>query len=88
MDVSVRMPKVTRVMLGGIIMPSVPPPATVPMAKSLRYPRETIWSTEIRPMAAAVAGEDPHSAANTVQESVVLIARPPLIFLVSRFNTE
>jgi hypothetical protein len=32
-------------------------------------------------MEAAVAGEEPHSAANTVQARVVLMARPPLIFL-------
>ncbi len=34
MEVSVSMPNMTKVMLGGIMMPSVPPPATVPIAKA------------------------------------------------------
>ena len=75
--------EMTSVILGGIMIPRVPPPATVPIAKSSRYPRFFMASRETFPMVAAVAGDEPHRAAKMVQASVVATARPPLIRCVS-----
>ena len=52
---------------GGIIIPSVPPPAMLPMMARRSYPRPSSSWNAIEPTAAAVAIEEPEIALNAVQ---------------------
>ncbi len=62
---------------GGIMMPSVPPAATIPTANRWGYPREDISGIATLPIVAAVATELPLIAAKTPQDKSVAIPRPP-----------
>ena len=63
---------------GGIRMPSVPALQITPAAKSLRIAGAcTMPAMTIEPTATTVAGDEPETAANSMQASTEAIARPP-----------
>ena len=68
----------TKVMLGGIKMPSVPDAATTPIAYRLSYPLATMAGISVPPTAAAVAGLDPDIAAHSAHAAPVTSASPPV----------
>ena len=78
-DVSVAAPYTTSTMEGGIRMPSVPALQITPAANFFVYPRLIMPAMTMLPMATTVAGEEPDTAANSMQASTEAIARPPCI---------
>ena len=58
-------------------MPSVPPAAMSPEAKPDEYPRLRISGIPMPPMAAQVAGLDPHMAAKIEQPMTLATPSPP-----------
>ena len=58
-------------------MPRVPALAMTPAAKSLEYPTWRMPAITMEPMATTVAGEEPESAAKSIQANTPAIARPP-----------
>ena len=71
-------------MEGGISAPIVPPAAIAPVANDGEYPALTISGTAMRPIAAAVASEEPQTAAKPEQAKIDEIAKAP----GTRFNTD
>ena len=65
--------------LGGMIIPTVPPAATVAAAKCLSYPPFVISGCMIEPIVAVVAEFDPDIAANKPHAPSADIASPPRI---------
>ena len=59
-------------------MPKVPPAAIAPVAKLSSYLNFLIGGMATFAIVAAVATEDPQTALNPPQESIVAMARPPL----------
>ena len=64
-------------MLGGIIIPNVPPAATEPAANFLSYPLLIISGTATIPTTATVTGLEPETAAKPADEPIPLTARLP-----------
>ncbi len=58
-------------------MPSVPAFTMTPVAKACEYPTRTMPAITIEPMATTVAGDEPDTAANSMQASTEAIASPP-----------
>ncbi len=77
MEVSVAAPYTTSTMEGGIRMPSVPALQMTPAANFFVYPRLIMPAITMLPIATTVAGEDPETAANSMQASTEAMARPP-----------
>ena len=67
----------TRIVEGGINIPSVPPTASIPALVPTGYPREVSSGRQARPMVAVVATLLPHTAPNTVQPTIAPCASPP-----------
>src|SRR5688572_6974395 len=76
-EVSVAMPYRIIVIEGGMRMPSVPPAQIAPVASEGGTPRRIISGTPALPMAAAVAGDEPHTAENMPQARMLAMTRPP-----------
>ena len=76
------------VILGGIKIPSVPPAQIVPAASSGEYPLFLISGIPIFPIAAQVAGEDPHKAAKIEQAPRFDITSPPGTLFSQRSRAE
>ena len=68
-----------KMMLGGMMIPTVPPAAIVAAAKFLSYPFSRISGYMIEPMVAVVAELDPEIAANKPHAPSEAIASPPRI---------
>ena len=64
-------------MEGGMRIPSVPPAQMAPVARAGGTPRRIISGTPALPIAAAVAGEDPHTAENMPQARILAMMSPP-----------
>src|SRR5215470_7187922 len=62
---------------GGIMMPSVPPPATTPDARRSEYPNFFIEGYATLANVAAVAMEDPQMPPKPADAQIVAMARPP-----------
>jgi len=62
---------------GGIRKPSVPAPASEPIARSRSYPRRINSVMVMRPTVAVVAAEDPETAANNVQPRTFTCSKRP-----------
>ena len=60
-----------------MIRPRVPAPASDPTLQRLEYPRALSSGTVILPTVAAVAAEDPQTAAKSVQPMTLTWSRPP-----------
>jgi hypothetical protein len=76
-EVSVAAPYTTITMDGGIRMPSVPALQITPAAKGCEYPALTMPAMTIEPTATTVAGDEPETAANSMQAITEAIASPP-----------
>jgi len=76
-DCSVRIAYTINTTDGGIIIPSVPPAATVPAASFISYPYRFISGSTTDAIVAAVAGPDPQIAPKAVHAPTVEIAIPP-----------
>jgi hypothetical protein len=66
-----------KVIEGGIRMPRLPPAAIAPVASRAGTPRASICGMPALPIAAAVAGLDPHMAENRPQAKMLAITSPP-----------
>ena len=64
-------------MLGGMIWPSVPEAATVPVASSFLYPRRSMVGTASRPMVTTVAPTIPVEAPSRAPTTTTEMASPP-----------
>ena len=62
---------------GGISNPSVPAPARLPIAMRSSYPRFNNSGSDIRPMVAQVAADDPETAAKIVQPATLMCSIRP-----------
>ena len=62
---------------GGIIRPSVAAPASVPMIMCSGYWRARSSGMDILPTVVSVAADDPETAANTVQPTMLVCTSPP-----------
>ena len=67
----------TRITLGGIRIPSVPPAAIDAVARVSAYPYCRIGGSATFDMVAAVASDEPHIALKPPQATMVAIERPP-----------
>src|SRR5512139_461123 len=76
-DCSVSIPYTTNPMLGGMRKPRVPPAATLPVESRGSYLNRSISGRATVPMAAAVATEDPDTAAKAPHAPIVATASPP-----------
>ena len=73
----IKNPYTINIMLGGMIMPTVPPAATVAAAKCLSYPPLVISGCMIEPIVAVVAELEPEMAANKPHAPSADMASPP-----------
>ena len=67
----------TSIMLGGIRIPSVPAPQTVPVASALEYPCLSMAGMDSNPSSTTDAPMMPVEAANTMPITVTATASPP-----------
>ena len=63
--------------LGGNMKPSVPPDATVPVARRSSYLKRFISGSATRPIVTAEAAAEPQSEAKHAQAMIVAEASPP-----------
>ena len=64
----------------------VPPAAIAPVASRSLYPKRRISGSATRPMVAAVASDEPHTAPNAAQAEMLAWARPARLRLSHRLN--
>src|SRR5690625_2867862 len=67
----------TRKVDGGIMTPSVPATATIPVAREAGYPADLIWPTASRDTVAAVPIDDPETAEKPAHAMTVATPSPP-----------